>query len=203
MKDALFQGYRRVGGRVLHALVFGLRARCRVERDGYAARRGLGAAIDCFWHRDFPLYFVSHPLDQPYSALRHPAPYMSPWGHFMEIVGWPDDIHGSSGNGGNAALELLCRRLSDGYSTFLMPDGPNGPAGALRGGVLHLARKTRRPIVPIRFEVSRGVRMRGWDRLRVPLPGARITVRYGEAIFVGDDLTAAREELRLALGDPR
>jgi len=82
-----------------------------------------------------------------------------------------------------------------------MPDGPRGPAGVLKDGVLHISQQSGVPILPIRFRPSRFVRLRGWDRKHFPLPFGRIRVDYGTPVSVTEsNFEEARRRVTEQLG---
>lgn len=87
-------------------------------------------------------------------------------------------IRGSSSRGGFEALREAERALADGGRPALAVDGPRGPAGTVQPGAEALARRAGVPVV-FGFVEAPGVRLRTWDRLLVPWPFARVTVRYG------------------------
>ena len=65
---------------------------------------------------------------------------------------------------------------------MIAPDGSTGPPHEFKPGAIMLARLSGSPVVPISFACSRGVHLRTWDRLLVPLPFSRIALEVGEPI---------------------
>ncbi len=95
---------------------------------------------------------------------------------------------GSSTRGGGAgALEML-RWAGEGRSLGVTPDGPRGPAERAKDGVVWLASRSGRPVVPTAAAARPEWVMRSWDRFRVPKPFARVRVCYGAAIAVPPEL---------------
>lgn len=89
-------------------------------------------------------------------------------------------VSGSSSRGGASALRGLWRALRGGALALMAVDGPRGPRGAVKPGVIYLARRTGLPIWPVGVAVSRGWRLRrAWDRYLLPCPFARAIVRVG------------------------
>ncbi|MBN2170787.1 MAG: lysophospholipid acyltransferase family protein [Candidatus Krumholzibacteriota bacterium] len=102
-------------------------------------------------------------------------------------------VIGSSSRGGAAGLRRLVRLARAGRDTALAVDGPRGPRGRLKPGVLQVAALAGAPVVPLAVS-ARPVRILGtWDRTLLPLPFARLRLRYGEALAVPRG--AGREEL--------
>jgi lysophospholipid acyltransferase (LPLAT)-like uncharacterized protein len=111
-------------------------------------------------------------------------------------------VRGATRRGGAPALRRLAAifRESDSPGGIVV-DGPLGPAGEPKPGIVWLARETGRGIVPLGTAARPTVVFRRtWSRLHVPLPAARIAVVCGETLFVpretGDaGITELTEEL--------
>jgi lysophospholipid acyltransferase (LPLAT)-like uncharacterized protein len=152
------------------------------------------ASIDCAWHDTLLPYFVGAlPYTRPYVWMNHPAWYMKGIHLFLGWMRVQRLVLGSSGNGGQAALAQLVPLLQWGASTFLNPDGPYGPAHAIKNGVLDLSERSGLPIVAIRVVCSRALHLPTWDRKLLPLPGSRITLIYSERMYVS---ATTREQIR-------
>jgi hypothetical protein len=96
----------------------------------------------------------------------------------------------------------LARELRAGRDVALIPDGPRGPAGSAKAGAVTLAIAGKAPLFPLAFSASRSVRMRGWDRMLIPLPGAEVVCVVGEPLPAPRDHDReTRERLRLRLED--
>jgi uncharacterized DUF497 family protein len=93
---------------------------------------------------------------------------------------------GSGGEEGRKAANDLVDLLRHGWSTAISPDGPHGPQGVLKSGVLHIALQSGVPILPVRFIASRTFALPSWDKKPLPLPFSSITVVLGEPIAVGE-----------------
>jgi lysophospholipid acyltransferase (LPLAT)-like uncharacterized protein len=186
----------------LLVLLWGLlKLTVRVEHVGRAEDEA-GAAITCAWHAFLLPYFVAClPYPRPYVWMNHPAWYMKPIHLFLRWMGVRELVLGSSGHGGRAALAALIPKVAAGAPTFLNPDGPHGPARQVRDGVLELALGAGRPVVALRFELSRGLRLPTWDRKWVPLPFSRMRVVYTRVDAVTFETREARRaEIARALG---
>lgn len=115
-------------------------------------------------------------------------------------------VRGSATRGAVAGFLSLVRAYRAGYSLAVVPDGPRGPCYSAKVGVVHLARITGAPIIPVSFATDRLKRLRSWDRLMIPLPFARVVVSVGEPIEVArqaDDaaVEAHRRSLEERLND--
>lgn len=94
-----------------------------------------------------------------------------------------DVVLGSSTRGAVGGYRQLLRRLLGGRSICINPDGPRGPAGQLKPGVLQLARQTGCPMVPVALAASRYHRLRSWDRTLLPLPFSRMVLELGAPLY--------------------
>ncbi len=117
----------------------------------------------------------------------------------MQRLGKHRAIRGSSSRGGSRALLQMMRGRTD-LIWAVTPDGPRGPRGSVHPGVLMLASKSGRKILPLGFAVSRAARMRSWDRFVVPLPFARVVCVGGPPLSVPAKLSrGTREEFATEL----
>ncbi len=155
--------------------------------------------VAAFWHRNV-LIAAHHYRDRDFSAAVSRSRDGDLIAALLAALGYREPPRGSSTRGGAAALRELVRLVAAGTTVSIQTDGPRGPARVSKPGVVTLARLTGRPIVPVAFGASRGVRFRSWDRTLLPAPFARIVCRYGDAIPMpeetGDDLD---EQIRLQL----
>ncbi len=97
-------------------------------------------------------------------------------------------VRGSATRGGARALRELIGALRGGRNVAITPDGPKGPRGQVKSGVVELARLSGMPILPVAFAARRArVLRRSWDRFSVPVPGSPATYVWGEPIRVPAD----------------
>jgi len=118
----------------------------------------------------------------------------------LRRLGFAESPRGSSSRGASWLLRQMIRRVRGGQVVAMLPDGPRGPAGQAKPGVVALARAAGTRLVPVGIAASPAVRFGSWDRALLPLPFARVRCHYGEPLIVpkrtgGEEL----EQLRLAL----
>jgi lysophospholipid acyltransferase (LPLAT)-like uncharacterized protein len=108
---------------------------------------------------------------------------------------------GSSKRGGAGALQAMIAEVNASRcSAGMIVDGPLGPAGVAKPGVLQLARDTGLPIVPGNWWARPHIEFGSWDRTIVPLPFARMVFAFEPAINVPPDATDDElERLRVDL----
>jgi lysophospholipid acyltransferase (LPLAT)-like uncharacterized protein len=101
---------------------------------------------------------------------------------------------GSSTRGGEEGVMDMLRKAEAGRLLAITPDGPRGPAGTLKPGLVYLASRSGLPIVPVAAASRSCWRLRSWDRFRVPRPFTRVVVAYGDPIAVPPGLEGATLE---------
>jgi lysophospholipid acyltransferase (LPLAT)-like uncharacterized protein len=106
-------------------------------------------------------------------------------------------VRGSSSRGGSSALRSLSKKLENGADAAITPDGPRGPQYRAQMGVIHLAQKSGRPVVPMAYSANRKWVLKTWDRFLLPCPFARTVLIYGDPVEV--DGNSNLEDKRLEL----
>lgn len=113
-----------------------------------------------------------------------------------------DTVRGSSSRYGKEALLDLIRLGREGRTTGLIVDGPRGPAGVSKMGVVVAAREIGQPIVPIAVAADDAWEFRNWDRTALPRPWSRLAIKFGEPIEVpGDADKDEMERCRLRIDE--
>lgn len=114
-------------------------------------------------------------------------------------------IRGSSSRGAYGAVRGVLRSLETGEDVAMTPDGPRGPARAVKRGIVLAAQKSGVPILPVRAIVDRSWRLASWDRFEIPRPFARIGICYGPTVDAraSTDVERMMAELEGALNEGR
>ncbi len=105
----------------------------------------------------------------------------------VNILGW-HAVRGSSSKGGKAALEKIKRLTKKGYKVGHIVDGPQGPFGRVKPGLIRIAQYANLPIVPTITSGQYCWVFNSWDRFMVPKPFSRVIIRFGRAIDVPDEM---------------
>lgn len=109
-------------------------------------------------------------------------------------------IRGSARRGAAPSLLAMVHAYKKGFSLAITPDGPLGPRSRVKPGILHLARLTGAPIVPVAFAASRAKVLKSWDQFFIPAPFAKGAFVWGEPLRVPCQATGDQvEALRLLL----
>jgi lysophospholipid acyltransferase (LPLAT)-like uncharacterized protein len=91
---------------------------------------------------------------------------------------------GSSSRGASEGVSELLRWAGRGHPLAITPDGPRGPAGEVKAGLVSLASRTGFPVIPVATAASASWVLPSWDGFRVPMPLSRVVAGYGPAIRV-------------------
>ena len=103
-------------------------------------------------------------------------------------------VRGSSSRGGARALLQMVRLLRGPVVCCHLVDGPRGPRGEVKPGLVLLAQRSGAALIPIVYSASSKWVAKSWDRMVVPLPFARVVARRLPARFVPRDLDEAGAE---------
>lgn len=112
----------------------------------------------------------------------------------LRRLGFAESPRGSSSRHASSLLRALIRLVREGATVGMLPDGPRGPAGEAKPGVVALARVTGAPLVPVGIATTRRIVFSSWDRTVLPLPFARVCCLYGDPILIPPQTTAAEQE---------
>jgi hypothetical protein len=109
-------------------------------------------------------------------------------------------MRGSSSRGGKEALRKMIDHLNQTGLAGHIVDGPKGPAGNVKAGVIQLAHAADAAIIPFYISADRAWYFNSWDSFFIPKPFARVVISFGEMIkFTPAENPAAFENQRLYL----
>lgn len=153
------------------------------------ARRRLEPAIYALWHAELlPLMMIYAPLGPATMISHHGDGEIA--AAVVRSLG-SRVVRGSSTAGGGEAFRELVQLGRDGRAIAMTPDGPRGPAGRCKPGVLRLAARSGLPVAPVAARPASGWRARSWDRFIVPKPFTVVHVEFTPPIDVPSDLAGA------------
>jgi len=93
-------------------------------------------------------------------------------------------VRGSSSRGGKQALAAMVTDLEHNQVAVHVLDGPRGPAGLVKAGLIVMAQLSGVPIFPVYLSVDRAWVLNSWDQTLIPKPFSRVSVRWGDPIHV-------------------
>ncbi|HOC58805.1 MAG: lysophospholipid acyltransferase family protein [Syntrophaceae bacterium] len=153
-----------------------------------------GRVILCCWHQQFfsaIYHFKNYSVYSPALMISqsHDGDIIA---RIAEKTGW-HTVRGSSSRDGGRALKDMIRHVQQagGFAGHIL-DGPRGPAGVVKAGVISLAHASGAMIVPLYTSADRAWYFNSWDRFMLPKPFARVTLRFGQMLdlSVGDSADA-------------
>ncbi len=99
-------------------------------------------------------------------------------------------VRGSTKRRGAAAALELIEKLNEGNSAAIMVDGPRGPKGKVKDGIVNIAKITGVPIIPVAWGTKDRTmfKFNSWDRFQVPIGFCKTIILYGDPIYVPADL---------------
>jgi len=174
----------RVGPPVFSLCLTSLMVTCRKEVRQARLMEQLGApggrAILAIWHETFPmaLYLFRntgyHALASYSFDAEMGVRVLRRFGLFA--------VRGSSSRGGSEAIKNLQEALKHVPCVGFTLDGPRGPWRVAKPGIGVLSARAGVPVVPLAVAAAPAWRLRSWDKMPVPKPGARIIAECGEPI---------------------
>ncbi len=166
--------------------IIGRTVRFRVEgwEHWEAASRG-GPPIMVFWHDRVFLatYYFRQRKIVVMTSRSFDGEYIA---RFIQRFGY-GAARGSSSRGAVGALVEMTRLVRAGAPGGFTVDGPRGPRHVAKMGPLVLAKRTGRPVLPFTVNAERFWRAPSWDKLQIPRPFTRATVRLAPPIHVPAD----------------
>ncbi|MBW2296145.1 MAG: lysophospholipid acyltransferase family protein [Deltaproteobacteria bacterium] len=109
-------------------------------------------------------------------------------------------VRGSSSKGGTSALAAVSEALKKNLVAIHIVDGPRGPRGVVKPGLISIAQISGGVILPIIVSVEKAWMAGSWDRFLIPKPFSKVTIEWGQPFAVprGLDIDSS-EELRGAI----
>ncbi len=109
-------------------------------------------------------------------------------------------VRGSSSRDGSKALQAMLEDLKHHPFAVHILDGPQGPQGVIKPGLVVMAMQSGAAVIPVYASVSRAWILKNWDRSIIPKPFSRIVIRWDDPISVPREMTRQRfEEIRSGL----
>ena len=93
-------------------------------------------------------------------------------------------VRGSSSRGGKEALNVMITDLNQNPLAAHVLDGPRGPKGVVKPGLIVMTQLSGVPIFPVYISVNRAWVLNSWDHTLIPKPFSTITVRWDNPLVV-------------------
>ncbi|MCP3874203.1 MAG: lysophospholipid acyltransferase family protein [Desulfobacteraceae bacterium] len=177
----------------IYSLTFRLKV---VNEDKWQDLLKLGRPILlCTWHQQF------------FSAIQHFKTYsklnpglmisQSKDGDLISGVARKTGWHtprGSSSRGGKKAMNAMIKHLKTFGLGAHIVDGPTGPIGKVKAGVIKMALETDALIVPFYTHADRAWFFNSWDKFMLPKPFSKVILTFGDEIHFASDNTSTNFE---------
>ena len=165
--------------------IYSMTFRLRVENENrWKDLRAQGTTVLlCAWHQQF------------FSAIHHFKTYskfnpglmisQSRDGDLISGVanrtGWHTP-RGSSSRGGKEAMGAMITHLkTHGFGAHIL-DGPQGPMGRVKAGVIKMALEADAVVIPFYTSAEHAWFFNSWDRFMLPKPFSRVFITFGREI---------------------
>lgn len=142
-----------------------------------------GIVLLCTWHQQFfsaIRYFQKYKVFTPSLIISQSKDGKIVAG-VAERSGW-NPVRGSSSKGGMLALKKIIVNLRKSKLSGHIVDGPRGPSGVVKPGVIRLSHAANAVIVPFYVSAENGWHFNSWDRFLLPKPFSKVALRFGEMI---------------------
>jgi lysophospholipid acyltransferase (LPLAT)-like uncharacterized protein len=97
-------------------------------------------------------------------------------------------VRGSSSRGGKEALAAMVADLSLHPLAIHAIDGPQGPKGTVKAGVIRMAQLSQAAVFPLYISLERAWVTNSWDRFLIPKPFSQILIRWDNPIFIPETM---------------
>jgi lysophospholipid acyltransferase (LPLAT)-like uncharacterized protein len=108
-------------------------------------------------------------------------------------------VRGSSSRGGREALRAVLTALNKNPAVVHIVDGPQGPKGVVKPGLIMLAQVSRAVILPVIVSAEKAWVAGSWDQFLIPKPFSTVTIRWEEPFLVPRRLN--KEQLERLRGE--
>lgn len=167
-------------------VVRGLMSTCALRVLGRSIQEkyvdGTGAFVGVVWHKDF-LFALDFFRRRKIVVMVSQSKDGELVARALHRLGYRT-VRGSSSRGGREALGELTDLVRKGWGSAIIADGPRGPARQAKIGCVLAGRNSGAPIIPWGCHAEPSITAKNWDRTMIPKPFARITVAFGEPIYV-------------------
>lgn len=139
--------------------------------------------IYCSWHQRWFAGFARMSRRRPMAVMVSQSGDGEFISKIASVLGC-QIVRGSSSKGGVKAFRELIGFLKRGVAVGHVVDGPRGPFGVIKPGLMSLAQISGMPIVPMIISPERKWIFNSWDRFMLPKPFSRICVRFDREVYV-------------------
>lgn len=103
-------------------------------------------------------------------------------------------VRGSSSQGGATALAAILGALKKNPAVIHIVDGPQGPRGEVKPGLISMAQLSGAVILPLIVSAKKAWILGSWDRFLVPKPFSELTIEWGQPLAVPRGIDPSEDE---------
>jgi len=159
---------------------------CREYRSRYDRNEGM---VLSFWHNQLltmPVLYFGPPFGiSTLVSLSRDGELTSRIIHRWGIA----TVRGSSSRRATAAMKELIRLGRDPHHHLaITPDGPRGPAFVVKDGLIVLAQRSGKPIIPLAVSYEKYFQLNSWDGFLIPVPFTKAYFVCGSPVHIPERL---------------
>lgn len=156
----------------------------KVEEENYNQDENY---IYAFWHQKIIFPTVTLTNVEKKTTLVSPSRDGEIMTSILEEYGY-EVIRGSSRDQNIRSLVSMMKKLKAGYSLGFAVDGPQGPPFIIKPGIIYMAIKSGKKIVPVGGAFKKKhVFEKAWDKFHFPYPFTKAAVVLGNPIEIPKD----------------
>ncbi|OGQ14875.1 MAG: hypothetical protein A3B70_08435 [Deltaproteobacteria bacterium RIFCSPHIGHO2_02_FULL_40_11] len=157
----------------------------------------LKSYIYAHYHEDIPVVALHHAYANTICTMASRSKDGELISRVLTLLGFKM-VRGSTRHFGAQVLGQIQESFHQGKTLAWAVDGPKGPRHQVKEGVVFLAKKFQKPIVPV-AAASQGkwVFQKSWDQMWFPYPFSKTVIVFGDPIL--ESTTA--EHIQMALAD--
>jgi lysophospholipid acyltransferase (LPLAT)-like uncharacterized protein len=142
-----------------------------------------GSAVYAAWHQRFFPCITFFDSRQPMAIMISRSRDGEMAARVADTLGYRP-VRGSSSRGGVGALKTLRSLTRQGFRIGHIVDGPQGPFGVVKPGLITISQFSGAPIVPVITSAQRRWTVNSWDRFMIPKPFSRVIIRFAPPTVV-------------------
>ncbi|MFA4915995.1 MAG: lysophospholipid acyltransferase family protein [Syntrophales bacterium] len=109
-------------------------------------------------------------------------------------------VRGSSSHHGRKALAAMVADMVHHKLAAHILDGPRGPRGIVKAGLITMAQLSGAAILPLYASVNRAWVLKSWDRFLIPKPFSHVLLRWDQPLYIPQHSDAEEfEAIRLQM----
>lgn len=163
---------------------------CRIKQYNYNPPES--PVIYAVWH-GLQNYLGGIPDREKIHILISPSTDGEIIARIVQAIGF-STVRGSTKREGAKATREIISLLESGKNVVYAIDGPKGPHGKVKEGLIRIAQMAQKPIIPVSGVASFRTTISSWDKYEIIFPFSQTPVVFGDPIHVPKDLTDEETE---------